>query len=930
MSDTQRSTVQDTEASNFACVQQKMNIHHFEQLMDIFHSHQSDDGSTGFTIDKVCRPFNFDTVFKDVFGENISHEQMKQLFMKIDANSDETVTWDDFSAYMMTVSIETDDLRDILDERNRKIVTMPHKDMVIRIEYVSRERKYLSVSRDGVVCLWSRALKLNRSINTKELYSKTSWTQDARFMHKHNKLIIISNDRQLCIYDIFSIKPRLVTTITQLEHNPLCVAFSANYDEKTDLILFGDDGGYINVLSINDRFLLDATSDGITGENLTPSKLSKKDSLEKHNISLYRRKIHDDWVLQVQYYPEMNAFVSCAVENSKSLVIGDLERKTLRYISVPKGIRCFEFCRRPSFLVTGGRDKIIRLWNPYVLSKPAGSLHGHNAGIFSIVINHENGHIISLSEDKVVKIWNARHLNCLQTIVDKNSHRPENTISSIYFDAQFRQIITGSDVMETWPLHTNSKQIAIKSHDSPVVSAMFNSNFNQVVSGCQTGTIIIWDPLSGEKIFQFHNAHGTSEITAMCFDKSGRRLITGGRDCMIKMWNFNNGQTLRHLIKNTAMETTEGLNRFIVAVGWDRTISIFIDNPSHFDARPTRVLNGSGSGAHKGHEDDISAVAFCPPNMLATSSVDGTIVIWNLESGYIKVTMKEPFLNLRSKEEKPVEKFNCQTTDDEGLTTMSSDDECTMLFIGGSKGHIRIVDLKALLQDVGDCHGNLVITQLWRAHMQSVSSVSYIKTIQAILTSSKDYTVRIWNMEGLYIGTFGDRSWVFDDISTYSNLPLDLKQDRDLEMKQADISNKKEALIKKNIISTWRSAFTIAQNIECESEGLYLDEGASKSLKKLKEKAVLAHITKKWKEYWLKRKNIDDWTLSPDLITVKNSKSFFSYGAQNLPKISKPSTAVKYDSVYHMLQIHPMEDLQSTMSNPLKMTKISRVQSFMK
>ena len=31
-------------------------------------------------------------------------------------------------------------------------------------------------------------------------------------------------------------------------------------------------------------------------------------------------------------------------------------------------------------------------------------------------------------------------------------------------------------------------------------------------------------------------------------------------------------------------------------------------------------------------------------------------VIWNLESGYIKAVLKEPLLDLRTKQEKPVEK----------------------------------------------------------------------------------------------------------------------------------------------------------------------------------------------------------------------------------------------------------------------------------
>ncbi|KAL2911515.1 hypothetical protein HK105_209004 [Polyrhizophydium stewartii] len=883
-----------------------MNIHHFEQLMTLFHNHHNEDGSSGFDIDKV---------FGEVLGGNLTFEHMTQLFMKIDANSDGTVDWDEFSAYMMTVSIETDDPNDILDERRKKIVGVPHKDMIVKIDFVQKERKYISVSREGVVCLWSRSLKLNRVINTKEFNPRTSWVHDARFMHEHNKLIIITDDRQLCVYDLFSIKPRLVAAITQLENNPLCLAYAAGYDEDTDLILFGDDGGYVNVLSLTRRFLIDTASDNGPSEHLTPAKLTKRDSLEKNNISLYRRKIHDDWVLRVQYYPEMNAFVSCAMETAKSLVIGDLERKTLRHISIPKGIKCFEFCKRPSFLVTGGRDKIIRLWNPYVLSKPAGSLQGHNASIVSIVINHEDGHIMSLSEDKVVKMWNARNLNCLQTIIDKIPHRPENIISSIFYDVQSRQIITGSNILETWPLYTNTKQIATKSHEAPVVGAMFNSNFHQA------STITLWDPSCGEKIFQFHKAHGNLEITAMCFDKSGRRLITGSRDGVIKMWNFNNGQILRRLLKETVMETTDvcfvemGLNRFIIAVGWDRTISIFTDDPTHFEARPVRILNGKGSGAHRGHEDDISAVAFCPPNVLATSSVDGTIARIPLLSchadGCIRVW-------------DTIDGFNCQVMDDEGLTTMACDNDCSILMVGGSKGHVRVIDLKALIAEMHDRQSNLVVTALWRAHMLSVSSVSYVRAYNMILTSSKDATVRIWTFDGMHIGTFGDRPWVFGDDSTYCPLPPDLKQDQDLELKKAELANKKEAMIKKNVIETWRGVFSLDAAIDpgAEIDASVGDEkDKSKNLQKLKEKAMLSHVTKKWRDFWSRRKNVDDWTLTPELISVKNSKQFFSFDIQQRHRAPKPSVNVKYDSVYHMLHIHQMDEMQQAVVHPLRLQK---------
>jgi hypothetical protein len=99
---------------------------------------------------------------------------------------------------------------------------------------------------------------------------------------------------------------------------------------------------------------------------------------------------------------DLTAFISCSVDASKTLAIGDIDRRATRYVHVSRGIKCFALCHRPALLVTGGSDKIIRLWNPYVLDKRSGMLVGHNAGIEEIVMNHEAGHIISLAEDKVL------------------------------------------------------------------------------------------------------------------------------------------------------------------------------------------------------------------------------------------------------------------------------------------------------------------------------------------------------------------------------------------------------------------------------------------------------------------------------------------------------------------------------------------------
>jgi WD40 repeat protein len=57
----------------------------------------------------------------------------------------------------------------------------------------------------------------------------------------------------------------------------------------------------------------------------------------------------------------------------------------------------------------------------------------------------------------------------------------------------------------------------------------------QVVTGCDSSSIAVWDIDTGSKSIVFSNAHGSEEITCMIFDESCRRLITGARNGTIKV-----------------------------------------------------------------------------------------------------------------------------------------------------------------------------------------------------------------------------------------------------------------------------------------------------------------------------------------------------------------------------------------------------------
>lgn len=435
------------------------------------------------------------------------------------------------------------------------------------------------------------------------------------------------------------------------------------YDDTQDLLIWGDDGGCVNILLLTRRFFVDHVTEDKPAF-VDPTILLRKEMQDKYHLNFQKRRVHNDWVSHVQFYNELNGYISCSSDSVKSLAIGDIERRTVRYLNVQRGIKYFDFCRRPSFLVTGGRDKIIRLWNPYVLSKPAGSLVGHNSSIAKIVMNNEHSHIISMSDDKVIKLWNARNLQCLQTLVDKAYHRPENFITAMFFDSYNKKLVLGHDSLEVYVPHQRAKKAIARSHDAPVVAALYNESFHQVVSSGTDSMVRVWTFATGERTYQFAKAQNTAEVTSIAFDTTCRRLLTASRDGVIRMWNFNNGQMLQQMKTTSRTEITQVIHRdtpfskMIISVGWDQKIAFFLDDPGNLSSEPLKELNASENKAtmQRGHTDDILALDFILPNCLVTGGLDGFICVWNSDSGHCRAVLKEPYLHLRGPEEKAVEK----------------------------------------------------------------------------------------------------------------------------------------------------------------------------------------------------------------------------------------------------------------------------------
>ncbi|KAL4695841.1 hypothetical protein H8957_017748, partial [Semnopithecus entellus] len=345
------------------------------------------------------------------------------------------------------------------------------------------------------------------------------------------------------------------------------------------------------------------TSENVTSGLFNPCILPRaskwdhwiKVSMQKllnEKSALYRsyrlKALHPNWCQQVKFIPQMNLVVSCSAIEKSSLVLTVLpakasEKPKLSVLHVRKGILCFDYCPERNFLVTGGYDAFIRLWNPFVSKRPVWLMKGHQTSVTHILVDSRNSSIlISVSKDKNIRVWDMLDYICLQSFCGKFFVLGNCPITSAYFFEKDNTLICSTYSIGILKGYLEA-QGPIKArkrttHCSPLCAVLYSKIFKQVVSGCLRGTVSVWEVMTGRKTMEFSVSGGQHvELTAMALDESERCLLTGLRDGTMKMWNYNTGKCLLTFPNPDQLEISGiiHMNKVFYVAGWSKRITHF-------------------------------------------------------------------------------------------------------------------------------------------------------------------------------------------------------------------------------------------------------------------------------------------------------------------------------------------------------------------
>ena len=147
---------------------------------------------------------------------------------------------------------------------------------------------------------------------------------------------------------------------------------------------------------------------------------------------------------------------------------------------------------------------------------------GHGSGVTSVAYSMDGTRVVSGSEDKTVRIWDASTGEEVQRL---EGHSGE--VSSVAFSMDGTRVVSGSDdkTVRIWDASTGEEVQKLEGHSGGVTSVAFSMDGTRVVSGSGDKTVRIWDASTGEEV---QKLEGHSDwVSSVAFSMDGTRVVSG-------------------------------------------------------------------------------------------------------------------------------------------------------------------------------------------------------------------------------------------------------------------------------------------------------------------------------------------------------------------------------------------------------------------
>ncbi|ETO08161.1 hypothetical protein RFI_29227 [Reticulomyxa filosa] len=325
-------------------------------------------------------------------------------------------------------------------------------------------------------------------------------------------------------------------------------------------------------------------------------------------------------------------------------------------------------------------------------------LEGHLSAVRGIKFSPDATKIMSYSDDKTIRIWDASSRRLLH-ILEGHS----DLITGVQFSSDSSKLVSCSrdKTIQMWNVMSDQQSQVLEGHSSGVTAVQFSPDNSKIVSSSLNGDIRIWDVSSGKQI-QMLEGHSHC-VNAVQFVSDGSKIVSCSNDKTIRIWDVLTGRQLRilegHVMDILGVKIVDNESK-IISYSNDKTIRIW-------------DLSSDQSIILEGHSYGIAGIQVSPDgSKILSYSDDKTIRIWDIFSGK-QIQVLEGHSHIV------------------GTAQFSSDG--SRIVSGSRDKTIRIWDVLSGKQ-----------LQVLGGHSYNVIGVEFFPNEPKILSCSYDRTIRIW------------------------------------------------------------------------------------------------------------------------------------------------------------------------------------------
>ncbi|MFN7769521.1 MAG: hypothetical protein ACK5UC_20165 [Planctomycetaceae bacterium] len=392
-------------------------------------------------------------------------------------------------------------------------------------------------------------------------------------------------------------------------------------------------------------------------------------------------------------------------------------------------------------IVSGSDDKTLKVWDA-VTGQETLTLTGHTNRVFSVAYSPDGKRIVSGSYDKTLKVWDAATGQETLTLTGHTG-----PVLSVAYSPDGKWIISGSDDnnLKVWDAATGQETLTLTGHTKRVSSVAFSPDGKRIVSGSWDNTLKVWDAVTGQERLTLTGHR--DQVLSVDYSPDGKWIISGSDDNNLKVWDAATGQETLTLMGHKASVTSVAYrpdgNR-IVSGSDDNTLMVW----DLATRKQTPTLAG--------HKATVTSVAYSPDGKrIVSGSGDSTLKVWDATTGQETLTLKGHTNWVSSVAYSPDGKrivsgsadntlrFWDATTGQTMLEPMRHDAQVTS--VAYSPDGKRIVDGSddntLGVWDTATVQPTLKLT----GHVRSVLSVAYSPGGTQIVSASRDNTLKVWD-----------------------------------------------------------------------------------------------------------------------------------------------------------------------------------------